>query len=633
MTMISKVGRKHGSVRLLIGCMYALLIVGGCTMVYPFMLMLSGSTKSGVDIKDVSWLPAFLVDETALYRKHVESLFNEQLEVMRAVYDSDDPSFEKVDPPDAVRAAFVDAWNAFSQDAPPEMSYTIGYMQAQVSRTVPMHLRRFKKDLIDTYSDDIDAANRALETEYVGWNAFFILPEDGFMRRSKPLDTPLGEAWRNYRISVPESYRYYFSIEGYYKSLFLKTRFTRDIAEYNRIHKTEYTSYDDVRLSPVLPDGTDVEKQTWERFVRDSLNLEWVRVDESATSLYQDYLKAKYRSLVRLNNQYDQAWSEWSDIPLLEAAPWSGLARSDWESFIAGWRDPDTQTFYQPTAQQLRIESIDEQFRSYMRAQWGSISELNTALQTTFTDWSAITPPQKEAHYAAFLDQKKTIRSEFIWRNFITALDHLAFHGRGIRNTVIYCLLAIMSALLINPLAAYAMSRYKPPSAYKMLLFLLLTMAFPPMVTQIPVFLMMRDLNILNTFAALLLPGLAHGYSIFLLKGFFDALPRELYESASIDGAGEWTMFWHITMSLSKPILAVVALQAFTVAYSNFMYALLICQDEKMWTMMVWLYQLQMRSGPGVVYASLIIAAIPTLIIFIFCQNIILRGIVVPVEK
>jgi multiple sugar transport system permease protein len=144
---------------------------------------------------------------------------------------------------------------------------------------------------------------------------------------------------------------------------------------------------------------------------------------------------------------------------------------------------------------------------------------------------------------------------------------------------------------------------------------------------------MMRDLNLLNTFAALLLPGLAHGYSIFLLKGFFDALPRDLYESAQMDGAGEWTMFWHITMSLSKPILAVVALQAFTIAYSNFMFALLICQDEAMWTMMVWLYQLQMRSGPGVVYASLLIAAIPTLLIFIFCQNIILRGIVVPVEK
>ena len=76
-----------------------------------------------------------------------------------------------------------------------------------------------------------------------------------------------------------------------------------------------------------------------------------------------------------------------------------------------------------------------------------------------------------------------------------------------------------------------------------------------------------------------------------------------------------------------------IALSAFTHAYSNFMYALLICQKEKMWTLMVWLYELQQRSGQGVIFASLIIAAIPTFIVFIFCQNIIIRGIVVPVEK
>jgi len=77
----------------------------------------------------------------------------------------------------------------------------------------------------------------------------------------------------------------------------------------------------------------------------------------------------------------------------------------------------------------------------------------------------------------------------------------------------------------------------------------------------------------------------------------------------------------------------VVALSAFNMAYANFMFALLICQDTQMWTLMVWLYQLQMRSGTAVVYASLIIAAIPTFVIFFFCQNIIMRGIVVPVEK
>jgi multiple sugar transport system permease protein len=63
------------------------------------------------------------------------------------------------------------------------------------------------------------------------------------------------------------------------------------------------------------------------------------------------------------------------------------------------------------------------------------------------------------------------------------------------------------------------------------------------------------------------------------------------------------------------------------------MFALLICQDPKMWTLMVWLFQLQQTSGQGIVYAALIVAAIPTLLVFVFCQNIIMRGIVVPVEK
>ena len=145
--------------------------------------------------------------------------------------------------------------------------------------------------------------------------------------------------------------------------------------------------------------------------------------------------------------------------------------------------------------------------------------------------------------------------------------------------------------------------------------------------------LLMRELNLLNTFFALVLPGAANGFWVFLLKGLFDSLPKELYEAAEIDGAGEARIFWQITMSLSKPILAVIALNAFTVAYSNFMMALLICQDEIMWTLMPWLYQLQQRSGEGVVYSSLIIAAVPTLLIFLFCQNIIMRGIVVPEEK
>ena len=139
--------------------------------------------------------------------------------------------------------------------------------------------------------------------------------------------------------------------------------------------------------------------------------------------------------------------------------------------------------------------------------------------------------------------------------------------------------------------------------------------------------------SLLNTFWALILPSMANGYGIFLLKGFFDSLPREMYEMADIDGAGGWTQFWAMTMALSKPILAVLALSAFTAAYSEFMMALIIIPDRDMWTLMVWIFQLQISAPRPVVQTSVLLAGIPTLAVFILCQRVIIRGIVVPVEK
>jgi multiple sugar transport system permease protein len=137
----------------------------------------------------------------------------------------------------------------------------------------------------------------------------------------------------------------------------------------------------------------------------------------------------------------------------------------------------------------------------------------------------------------------------------------------------------------------------------------------------------------INTFWALIIPGLVNGFSIFLLKGFFDSLPKELYEAADIDGANEWQIFWGITMNLSKPILSIVALGAFGSAYGAFLFALILVPDPSMWTLMVWIYQLQQESGTGIIYASILLTAIPTLLVYACTQNYIMRGIVVPTDK
>ncbi len=118
-----------------------------------------------------------------------------------------------------------------------------------------------------------------------------------------------------------------------------------------------------------------------------------------------------------------------------------------------------------------------------------------------------------------------------------------------------------------------------------------------------------------------------------MLKGFFDSLPRELYEAGILDGATEITMFRRITVPLSLPIFSVIALNAFTASYGAFLFALVVCQDPKMWTLMVWLYDLQSAAPPYLIMAALTMAALPTLIVFLFAQKVIMRGSILPSFK
>ncbi|MEO6846062.1 MAG: carbohydrate ABC transporter permease [Chthoniobacterales bacterium] len=262
-----------------------------------------------------------------------------------------------------------------------------------------------------------------------------------------------------------------------------------------------------------------------------------------------------------------------------------------------------------------------------------------SSIDTLFAAWAAkhgvlnAHIPQQDLDYQDYLHSKGFWKMQFITQNYMYVLNEIVFQGVALRNTLILIVLTVGGALIVNPLAAYALSRFKMKQSYTILLFFLLTISFPAEVRLIPNFLLLKELGWLNTFAALVVPGLVNGFSVFLLKGFFDSLPRELYEAAEIDGASEWVIFWGVTMNLSQPILAVIALDAFTGAYGAFMFALITAPDPKMWTLMVYIYQLRQSVGPAIVYASVILTAIPVLVVFLFAQNIILRGIVVPSEK
>jgi multiple sugar transport system permease protein len=152
-------------------------------------------------------------------------------------------------------------------------------------------------------------------------------------------------------------------------------------------------------------------------------------------------------------------------------------------------------------------------------------------------------------------------------------------------------------------------------------------MAFPAEIAMIPAFLLLKQLNLLNTYLALILPNLVNGFYVFLLKGFFDSLPQELFEVAELEGASEARVFLTVVIPLCLPIFAVIALFAFTFAYGSFMWAFIVCQNPELWTIMVFLYELQMYNPEYLVMTALTLASLPPLIVFILAQRIIMRGI------
>src|SRR2546425_6951025 len=133
-----------------------MLAIGALATIYPFLLMLAGSTKSAVDAGETSIIPRFLYDEKALYRKHVEGLFNESLASMRVAYDIDANSFERLEPPTAPSRELVAEWDQFLETTDLPFGYALGYLDAPVSQTTPGLLRKFKANLARQFGADIE---------------------------------------------------------------------------------------------------------------------------------------------------------------------------------------------------------------------------------------------------------------------------------------------------------------------------------------------------------------------------------------------------------------------------------------------------------------------------------------------
>jgi multiple sugar transport system permease protein len=632
MPILSSVGSRSWSWRTAVLAIYLLLISGSATMLYPFLIMLSSSTANLYDYHDFSPLPRFVWNDTSLFLK---TLYLREGGPAAAKMGTPSATLEsiKADPEGYVNSAFgevfararsrpeavgaqVADWRRFLQTLPIEFIEL--HSRDRYLARYPHYVERVYRGRVAGGNHDQALAlynSRAQEQHDTFATVTFWGGQGYPFAKYRPESGETFDLVQDFKRDMGPVFFTFTPTEVLWQAM-LQQRYAT-IADLNAAWGASYGDWTLVEF-PLQRPGVAAMAAVWDAFVATRLPL-----------LQQEISQADAASFVRwAGSRLKDAGAPWSDAPAdtYRRYPQDPVVGNWWADYVAQQAPAESRTLHTPRSAYVR----------FLESEYGSLAAAAQRYGQAWTQPADVRLPFAEDLVFSFLQQRGELRWYFLTGNYQRVLEYITTRGRALFNTVVLVALTVLSALTINPLAAYALSRYRLKATPRVLLFMLATTAFPAEVAMIPSFLLLRDLGLLNTFAALVIPGMANGFSIFLLKGFFDSLPQELYEAAELDGAGELRKFLCITLPLSKPILAVMALGAFTFAYTSFMWGLVICPDPQKWTIMVWLFAFQGTHGssaPYLVMASFVIASLPPLLVFILCQRVILRGIMIPQLK
>lgn len=203
--------------------------------------------------------------------------------------------------------------------------------------------------------------------------------------------------------------------------------------------------------------------------------------------------------------------------------------------------------------------------------------------------------------------------------------------ARQFMNSIAVSVATTLVGLLLATTAAYAFSRFRFPGREAGLGALLLTQLFPGVVMMIPLYLILKQLHLLNSLAGLVLvyASTSVPFSTFMLKGYFDTIPKELEEAAYVDGASRWTTFRVVVLPLARPALVVTALFGFMTAWNEFILASTMLTDASLFTLPVALqrYVGEFHTDWGKFAAGAILTSAPVMALFYALQKHLVGGL------
>ncbi|MDQ0517729.1 carbohydrate ABC transporter permease [Kaistia geumhonensis] len=220
--------------------------------------------------------------------------------------------------------------------------------------------------------------------------------------------------------------------------------------------------------------------------------------------------------------------------------------------------------------------------------------------------------------------------TEWQWANYTDILTSLRY-WQMLGNSFLIATLTVGLTLVVAAMAAFTFAHVKFFGSGFLLNYFLIGLMFPVATAILPLFIRIRDLGLLDTYWGVVLPQVAFGLgmSILLFRRFFQNVPAELFDAAFVDGCGYLGYFWHITLPLSRPILATVGIIAFVGSWNSYLLPLILLNTEGKypWPLGIMVYQGEYSTNWQLVLAFITLTILPTIIVFFAAQKHIVAGL------
>ncbi len=225
-------------------------------------------------------------------------------------------------------------------------------------------------------------------------------------------------------------------------------------------------------------------------------------------------------------------------------------------------------------------------------------------------------------------DRKESNKLQFEWSNYSDSLKGFNFMTY-LKNSVVVTVAATIVTLIINSMAAFALSKYEFKGRNLIFLIIISTLLIPISVILVPVFLVITEMNLNNNLWGVIIPGAATPTGVFLLRQYMLTIPDELIAAARIDGASEWRIYWQVMLPLAAPALAVLTIFSVMWRWNDFLWPLIVLSKNELFTLQVGLnsFQGELNVKWNYILAMTVMTLLPISAVFAFLQKYITTGI------